>query len=84
MVHHKGGQQILQTLMKDFEGDNNSKFSSEQGFEIAYSIINESLDLEPLDPSIGELKIGAWEWGYNDNDEYYENWKWLDTHVCTE
>ena len=50
---------------------------------MAFAFIDENLELEPLDPSIGELKVKSFEWGYDKDGEYYYNELWLETHVCT-
>lgn len=33
---------------------------------------------------VGELKVVAWEWGYDENDEYYSNFIQIESHNCTE
>ena len=36
-----------------------------------------------LDPSIGELVYKAYQWGYDDNGDVYEELVTLKTHVCS-
>ena len=36
-----------------------------------------------LDPSFGEIKVKTSTWGYDDDDEYIYEEKYLDLHLCT-
>ena len=59
-------------------------FSNKHGFAFAFTIIDEDLEMEPLDPRIGQLRVKAIEWGNGDDGEYFYRKIFLDTHICSE
>ena len=74
---------MRQSVLEDVFIDDNASFTLEDGFSIAFAFIDEELEMEPLDPSMGELKVKVFEWGYDADDVYYYKEEFLETHVCT-
>ena len=66
---------MMQTVKDDFFDELDS-FNFENGFSLAFGLINDDFDLEPLTPDIGFLELYATEWGYDENEEFGGKKEW--------
>ena len=66
----KTGGTIMQTVKDDYF-DEKESFTFQNGFSIAFGLINDEFNLEPLTPDIGYLELYAFEWGFDENDEHF-------------
>ena len=59
------------------------RFGSTDGFAIAVGWTDYNLETMTLDPSLAEIKAIVNEWGFDDQDAFYDISKELPTHECT-
>ena len=49
----------------------------------SFSIDNE-YGPDQVPKAVGQLKVAAWVWGYDENDEYYDDFILIESYNCSE
>ena len=82
-VVQRGGFSMSASVTEDFFGETDS-FGHDEGFALAAALFSNENFAEDLDPAMGRIFFKVEEWGFDENEEFYELSMELESHLCTE